>query len=43
MDLFKAFDTVNQELLSTKRDTYDFNKDASKTIHNYLKTRYQRT
>ena len=43
MDLSKAFDTINHELLLAKLRAYGFNKDALKTIHNYLKSRYQRT
>ena len=43
MDLSKAFDTINHELLLAKLRTYGFNKDALKTIHNYLKSWYQRT
>ena len=37
MDLSKGFDTVNHELLLAKLHTYDFNKDAYKTIRSYLK------
>lgn len=43
MDLSKAFNTVNHELLFVKLYAYCFSKDAIKTIHNNLKGRYQRT
>lgn len=43
MDLFKAFDTINHELLLVKLHAYGFNKGALKIIHNYLDNRYQRT
>ena len=43
MDLSRAFDTINHELLLAKLHKCDFNKDTLKTIHNYLKNWYQRT
>ena len=42
LDLSKAFYTINYELLLEKLHAYDFTKYAFKTIHNYLKNRYQR-
>ena len=43
MDLSKAFDCVNHELLLAKLDAYGFNRDALKTILDYLSNRWQRT
>ena len=42
MDLSKAFDTINYELLTDKLLTYGFSKDALKLILSYLKHRKQR-
>ena len=43
MDLSKAFDTINHELLIAKLYPYGFSKDALKLIHSYLSGRWQRT
>lgn len=43
MDLSKAFDTINYELLIAKLHAYGFNKDALELILNYLKNRWHRT
>ena len=43
MDFPKVVGTINPEFLLAKLHAYGFNKDAHKTIHNYLKNRYQRT
>ena len=43
MDLSKAFDTINHELLIAKLGAYGFNKNALKIIFNYLSDRWQRT
>ena len=43
MDLSKAFDTINHELLIAKLYAYGFSKDALKLIHSYLSDRWQRT
>ena len=43
MDLSKAFDTINHELLIAKLYAYGFSKDAVKLIHSYLSDRWQRT
>ena len=37
MDLSKAFDTINYELLIAKLHTYVFSKDTLKLILSYLK------
>lgn len=42
MNLSKAFNTINPGLLLAKLHAYGFNEDAIETIHNYLKSRYQR-
>ena len=42
MDLSKAFDCMNHELLLAKLYAYGFSKNSIKTIHNYLKNRWQR-
>ena len=39
MDLSKAFDTINQELLITKLNAYGFSEPSLKLIYNYLKDR----
>ena len=43
MDLSKAFDTINHNLLIAKLHAYGFNKDALKLIKSYLTNRWQRT
>ena len=42
MDLSKAFDCLNYELLIAKLHTYGFSKTALDLIHNYLPNRKQR-
>ena len=42
-DLSKAFDCLNHELLTAKRNTYGFNLPALQLIHDYLSNRKQRT
>ena len=42
MNLSKAFDTINHELLMAKLYAYGFSKDALKLIHSYLSDRWQR-
>ena len=43
MDLSKAFDTINHELLIAKLHAYGFGIDALKIIHSYLSDRWTRT
>ena len=43
IDLSKAFDCINHELLIAKLDAYGFDKNALKFIHSYLTGRKQRT
>ena len=43
MDLSKAFDTINHELLIEKLYAYGFSKDALKLINSYMSDRWQRT
>ena len=43
MDLSKAFDTINHELLIAKLEAYGFGNHALETIHSYLSDRWQRT
>jgi hypothetical protein len=42
MDLSKAFDCLNHDLLLAKLNAYGFTKEALKTIQSYLKNRWQR-
>ena len=43
MDLSKAFDTINHELLIAKLKSYGFDNSALEIIFNYLSDRWQRT
>ena len=43
MDLSKAFDTLNHELLISKLSAYGFNNESLKLIRSYLTNRWQRT
>ena len=43
MDLSKAFDTINHQLLIAKLHAYGFNKDALELIQSYLSDRWHRT
>ena len=43
MDLSKAFDTINHELLIAKLGAYGFDKSALAILLNYLSDRWQRT
>ena len=43
MDLSKAFNTINHDLLIAKLYAYGFNKNALKRIKSYLTNRWQRT
>ena len=43
MDLSKAFDTLNYELLIAKLHAYGFSEKSLKLIHDYLTNRWQRT
>ena len=43
MDLSKAFDTINHELLVAKLEAYGFDKSALTIILSYLRDRWQRT
>ena len=43
MDLSKAFDTINHNLLIAKLHSYGFGKPALKLIKSYLSNRFQRT
>ena len=40
MDLSKAFDTINHELLIAKLYAYGFSKDALKLINSYMSDRW---
>lgn len=42
MDLSKAFDTINYELLIAKLEAYGFDKSSLAIILNYLRNRWQR-
>ena len=43
MDLSKAFDTINHELLIAKLEAYGFEKNALELVQSYLSDRWQRT
>ena len=43
MDLSKAFDTINQDLLIAKLGAYGFDTASLKLIRSYLTNRFQRT
>ena len=43
MDLSKAFNTLNHELLIAKRRAYGFNSESLMVIRSYLTNRWQRT
>ena len=43
MDLSKAFDTINHDLLIAKLEAYGFDDSALETMHSYLSDRWQRT
>ena len=43
MDLSKAFDTINHELLIAKLEAYGFEESALQIVHSYLSDRWQRT
>ena len=42
MDLSKAFDTINHQLLIAKLHAYGFSKNALRLLNTYLKDRWQR-
>lgn len=43
MDLSKAFDTINHQLLIAKLHAYGFSSEALEIVNDYLKNRWQRT
>ena len=43
MDLSKAFDTINHELLIAKLHAYGFSKSSLTLLFSYLSDRWQRT
>ena len=43
MDLSKAFDIINQDLLVAKLHAYGFSNDSLKLLHSYLNNRWYRT
>ena len=43
MDLSKAFDTINHDLLIAKLHAHGFSKESLKLIKSYLSNRWQRT
>ena len=43
MDLSKAFDAINDELLIVKRHAYGFNKEYLELVLDYFSDRWQKT
>ena len=43
MDLSKAFDTINHELLLANLNAYGFDKYSLELMRNYLSSHWQRT
>ena len=43
MDLSKAFDTLNHELLISKLHPYGFDESSLKLLHSYLSNRWDRS
>ena len=43
MDISKAFDTINHQLMLGKLKAYGFSTKALNVIHNYFKNRKQKT
>ena len=43
MDLSKAFDALNHDLLIAKLHAYDFSEESLQLIKSYLTNRWQRT
>ena len=43
IDLSKAFDTINHDLLATKLDACSFSNDSLKLLYSYLNNRWYRT
>ena len=43
MDLSKAFDTINHELLLAKLHAYSFDRQSLMLIRSYLENRWHRT
>ena len=43
MDSFKAYDTINHDLLVAKLHAYGFSNDSLKLLYSYLKSRWYRT
>ena len=43
MDLLKAFDTINHELLLVKLNAYGFDKNSLEIMRNYFSNRWKKT